>query len=57
VPNSTAKARGPDHNAPGCGPPTHAVDVLNTDAKSVMSDKGVQILDLYSIGHVQWRQI
>ncbi len=40
VPNATAKAQSPDPNAPGCGPPTHAVGVLNTAAKSVMSDKG-----------------
>ena len=51
VPNITAKAQSPDPNAPGCGPPTHAVGVLNAAAEGVMSEKGVQILDLNSLVH------
>ena len=51
VPNMTAKAQSPDPNAPGCGPPTYAVTVLNAAATSVMAAKGVPTLDLNSVIH------
>lgn len=46
VPNITAKNASPDPSAPGCGPPTYAVTVLNNAAKGVMASKGVPIVDL-----------
>jgi hypothetical protein len=51
VPNETAKAQSPDPNAPGCGPPTYAVTVLNEAASGVMTLKGVPTLDLNSVIH------
>ena len=51
VPNATAKASSPDPSAPGCGPPTHAVSVLNTAAASVMSARKVPVLDLNAVVH------
>lgn len=51
VPNATAKAQSPDPNAPGCGPPTNAVTVLNKAASGVMALKGVPTIDLNSIVH------
>jgi hypothetical protein len=35
VPNATAKAEGPDPDAPGCGPPSYAVSALNERATRV----------------------
>lgn len=51
VPNVTAKAQSPDPNAPGCGPPTHAVTVLNTAARAVMAARSVPVFDLNSVVH------
>lgn len=51
VPNATSKAQSPDPNAPGCGPPTYAVTVLNDAASKVMASKGVPTLDLNSLVH------
>ena len=51
VPNETAKQASPDPNAPGCGPPTYAVTVLNNAAKGVMASRGVPTLDLNSVIH------
>ena len=51
VPNATAKAQSPDPSAPGCGPPTHAVTVLNTAAVSVMASRKVPVFDLNSVVH------
>ena len=51
VPNATAKANSPDPNAPGCGPPTYAVSVLNNAASTVMAAKGVPTLDLNALVH------
>ena len=51
VPNATAKAQSPDPNAPGCGPPTYAVTVLNDAASKAMASKGVPTLDLNSLVH------
>lgn len=51
VPNATAKANSSDPNAPGCGPPTYAVSVLNTAATAVMAARNVPILDLNSVIH------
>ena len=51
VPNATAKAQSPDPSAPGCGPPTYAVSVLNEAAAGVMAEKGVPTLDLGAVVH------
>ena len=51
VPNATAKAASPDPSAPGCGPPTHAVTVLNGAAAGVMAARSVPVLDLNSLVH------
>ena len=51
VPNATAKAASPDPDAPGCGPPTYAVSVLNKAAEGVMAARGVPVLDLNSVIH------
>jgi hypothetical protein len=51
IPNATAKANSPDPTAPGCGPPTHAVGVLNAAAEEVMTARNVPILDINSIIH------
>jgi hypothetical protein len=51
VPNATAKASSPDPSAPGCGPPTFAVRVLNNAAAGVMAAKGVPTLDLGAVVH------
>ena len=56
VPNATAKANSPDPSAPGCGPPTHAVTVLNNAAKAVMAARQVPTLDLNSVVHAQCGQ-
>lgn len=51
VPNETAKASSPDPGAPGCGPPTNAVDVLNKAAMGVMAARNIPIVDLNSVVH------
>ena len=51
VPNATAKAQSPDPSAPGCGPPSYAVRVLNEAAAGVMAGKGVPTLDLGAVVH------
>lgn len=51
VPNATAKALGPDPDAPGCGPPTHAVSLLNARAEQIMQAHGVPTLDLNALVH------
>ena len=51
VPNATAKAQSPDPGAPGCGPPTHAVSVLNTAARTVMASRSVPVFDLNAVVH------
>ena len=51
VPNATSKAASPDPSAPGCGPPTNAVAVLNGAASQVMASRGVPTLDLNSLVH------
>ena len=51
VPNETAKALGPDPDAPGCGPPSFAVSLLNGRAKDVMAKHNVTTLDLNSLVH------
>ena len=51
VPNETAKQASPDPSAPGCGPPTYAVTVLNNAARGVMASRGVPTLDLNSVIH------
>jgi hypothetical protein len=51
VPNATSKASSPDPSAPGCGPPTYAVSVLNGAASQVMASKGVPTLDLNALIH------
>eukprot|EP00656_Telonema_subtile_P030566 TRINITY_DN33548_c0_g1_i1.p2 TRINITY_DN33548_c0_g1~~TRINITY_DN33548_c0_g1_i1.p2 ORF type:complete len:188 (+),score=23.23 TRINITY_DN33548_c0_g1_i1:164-727(+) len=51
VPNATAKALSPDPAAPGCGPPTHSVSLLNTQAATVMKKHGVPMLDLNTPVH------
>ena len=51
VPNATAKASSPDPSAPGCGPPTYAVTVLNNAAKGVMAERNVPVFDLNSVVH------
>jgi hypothetical protein len=51
VPNETAKAQSPNPDAPGCGPPTFAVTVLNTAAEGVMAARGVPTLDLNAVVH------
>ena len=53
VPNATSKASSPDPSAPGCGPPTNAVTVLNSAAAGVMASKGVPTLDLNSVVHAK----
>lgn len=53
VPNETSKSQSPDPNAPGCGPPTNAVTVLNQAAMGVMAARGVPTLDLNAIVHAQ----
>lgn len=51
VPNATAKQNSPNPQAPGCGPPTHAVTVLNTAASTVMASKHIPTLDLNTLVH------
>jgi len=51
TPNATAKAQSPDPSAPGCGPPTHAVSVLNVAARSVMAARNVPVYDLNAVVH------
>ena len=53
VPNATAKANSSDPNAPGCGPPTYAVTVLNDAAKTVMAAHNVPVFDLNSVVHAR----
>ena len=51
VPNATAKQQSPDPSAPGCGPPTYAVTVLNNAAAGVMANRSVPTIDLNSVVH------
>ena len=56
VPNETAKNLGPDPSAPGCGPPSYAVSLLNGRAKQVMANHNVTVLDLNSLVHAHCGQ-